>query len=42
MYDGNEQFFNELCNIISGQLKIAPEHISNNVLEAMNKPGGEL
>ena len=43
MYDGNEQFFNELCKYhISGQLKIAPEHISNNVLEAMNKPGGEL
>lgn len=43
MFDGNEQFFNELCKYhISGQLKIAPEHISNNVLQAMNKPNSEL
>ena len=43
MFDANEQFFNELCKYhISGQLKIAPEHISNNVLQAMNKPDGEL
>lgn len=42
MFDENEQFFNELCKYhISGQLKIAPEHISNNVLKAMNKPNGE-
>lgn len=39
MYDKNKEFFKELCkNHISGQLKIAPEHISKNVLKYMNKP----
>jgi uncharacterized radical SAM protein YgiQ len=43
MYDKDEQFFNELCKYhISGQLKIAPEHISNNVLKAMNKPEADV
>ena len=38
MADKNEQFFNELCkHHISGQLKVAPEHVSENVLTAMNK-----
>ncbi len=39
MYDKNEAFFNELVkHHISGQLKVAPEHISDNVLQKMNKP----
>lgn len=43
MYDGNKQFFDELCKYhISGQLKVAPEHISNKVLEVMNKPRNYL
>ena len=36
---GNE-FLNELCaHHVSGQLKVAPEHISDNVLKYMGKPG---
>ncbi len=39
MADKNKQFFNELIeHHISGQLKVAPEHISDRVLELMNKP----
>ena len=39
MADKNENFFNELCeHHISGQLKVAPEHISSKVLSAMGKP----
>ncbi len=37
--DPNEEFFNELCKYhISGQLKVAPEHISSKVLDKMGKP----
>ena len=37
---GNE-FLETLCQYhVSGQLKVAPEHISANVLEAMGKSGG--
>ncbi len=37
--DKNDEFFNELCqHHISGQLKVAPEHISDNVLKYMGKP----
>lgn len=37
--DENEEFFKELINHhISGQLKVAPEHCSNNVLKLMGKP----
>ncbi len=43
MYDKNDQFFEELVeHHISGQLKVAPEHISNCVLMYMQKPGNEL
>ena len=36
-------FLHELCaNHVSGQLKIAPEHIVPHVLEAMQKPGKEV
>ncbi len=37
--DSDETFFKELVeHHISGQLKIAPEHVSNKVLEVMQKP----
>ncbi len=37
--DKNDEFFNELCeHHVSGQLKVAPEHISDNVLKYMGKP----
>ena len=43
MYDKDKTFFEELCkNHISGQLKIAPEHICNNVLDFMNKPHSQV
>lgn len=39
MYDKNDKFFRELVqHHISGQLKVAPEHISDRVLENMGKP----
>jgi len=38
--DKNDEFFKELVeHHISGQLKVAPEHISENVLKYMGKPG---
>ncbi len=41
--DKDETFFNELCkHHISGQLRIAPEHISDNVLKRMGKPPKEI
>lgn len=37
--DNDETFFKELINHhVSGQLKVAPEHCSNNVLKYMGKP----
>ncbi|HAN20284.1 MAG TPA: YgiQ family radical SAM protein, partial [Clostridiales bacterium] len=37
--DKNEQFFKKLIkDHVSGQLKVAPEHCSNNVLSLMGKP----
>lgn len=37
--DKNDDFFNELCeHHVSGQLKVAPEHITDNVLKYMGKP----
>lgn len=39
IYDKNDEFFKELCKYhISGQLKVAPEHISDRVLDKMGKP----
>ncbi len=39
MADSHSQFFEELCeHHISGQLKVAPEHVSDRVLSAMGKP----
>lgn len=43
MYDQDETFFDELVqHHISGQLKVAPEHISAKVLDKMGKPRKEL
>jgi len=39
IYDNDDEFFWELCrHHISGQLKVAPEHISPQVLKRMGKP----
>ncbi len=39
MADKDDEFFRELCKYhVSGQLKVAPEHVSNNVLSKMGKP----
>lgn len=39
MADRDKEFLQELCmHHISGQLKVAPEHISSEVLELMGKP----
>lgn len=41
--DRSGEFLEELCRWhVSGQLKIAPEHISPNVLKYMRKPGREV
>ena len=39
MADSDDTFFYELCkHHVSGQLKVAPEHVSDNVLKRMGKP----
>ncbi len=39
MLDKNDEFFEELCeHHISGQLKVAPEHVVDRVLQRMGKP----
>lgn len=39
LYDRDDTFFRELCQYhVSGQLKVAPEHVSDRVLEKMGKP----
>lgn len=41
MADKDDTFFKELIkNHVSGQLKVAPEHVSHKVLKHMGKPGG--
>lgn len=43
IHDKNTKFFEELCKYhISGQLKVAPEHISDKVLKKMGKPSREV
>lgn len=43
IHDNNDEFFRELVeHHISGQLKVAPEHISPKVLEKMGKPQREV
>lgn len=42
-YDKDDEFFYELCkHHVSGQLKVAPEHISDNVLKYMGKPSVKI
>ena len=37
--DRDRTFFRELCeHHVSGQLKVAPEHVADEVLEKMGKP----
>ncbi len=41
--DKDESFFKELClHHISGQLRVAPEHVSDNVLKYMGKPNSSV
>ncbi len=41
--DPDQTFFRELCQYhVSGQLKVAPEHVHPRVLEAMGKPSLEV
>ncbi len=43
MCDPDDTFINELCKYhISGQLRVAPEHISDNVLNKMGKPSNDV
>ncbi len=43
MYDKNDTFLKELCeHHISGQLKVAPEHVSHKVLRYMGKPSDDI
>ncbi len=43
IYDKDHTFINELCeHHVSGILKVAPEHVSNNVLSKMGKPSKEV
>lgn len=43
VFDKDESFFDELIqHHISGQLKVAPEHVSARVLDKMGKPSFEL
>lgn len=43
MLDKNDDFFMELCeHHVSGQLKVAPEHVVDRVLEKMGKPGRKV
>ncbi len=41
--DGDDRFLKELCQYhVSGQLKVAPEHVSDNVLKYMGKPSNHV
>jgi len=43
MADPDDTFFRELCeHHVSGQLKVAPEHVSDTVLKYMGKPENEV
>ncbi|MFI3326408.1 MAG: YgiQ family radical SAM protein [Clostridia bacterium] len=43
IYDKDETFFKELVeHHISGQLKVAPEHVSDNVLSKLGKPANHV
>ncbi len=41
--DKDDKFFYDLCKYhVSGQLKVAPEHVSDNVLKYMGKPSNAI
>lgn len=41
--DKSEEFLRELCKYhVSGQLRVAPEHVSDKVLKAMGKPANSV
>ncbi len=41
--DKDDKFFWELCeHHVSGQLKVAPEHVDDKVLQMMGKPGNDV
>ena len=43
MQDKNDEFMRELIKYhVSGQLKVAPEHVSDQVLKKMGKPSNEV
>lgn len=43
IYDKNDKFIRQLCeNHVSGQLKVAPEHVSERVLYYMGKPSRQF
>lgn len=43
LLDNDQSFLTELCrHHVSGQLKVAPEHISKRALHAMGKPGAAV
>ena len=43
IYDKDPSFIEELCRYhVSGQLKVAPEHVSEKVLKLMGKPSNEV
>jgi uncharacterized radical SAM protein YgiQ len=43
LYDKKDTFIRELCkHHISGQLRVAPEHVSDNVLRLMGKPDNSV
>lgn len=43
MADSDDLFLEELCKYhISGQLRVAPEHVSDSVLELMGKPSNKV
>lgn len=43
MADADDTFIEELCKYhISGQLRVAPEHVSDNVLKMMGKPANSV
>lgn len=43
IYDKNPEFFKDLCEFhVSGQLKVAPEHVSDKVLKEMRKPSKDV
>ncbi len=43
IYDTDTEFFEEMVkHHVSGQLKVAPEHVSDNVLSKMGKPSNDV